>query len=163
VAAGATGATGATGASAANNTATVNLASLSAITQAPTGGVTYVQLPNLTYSFTVPAGQTWHIMANAFGTAINLGAFEDCTAQFQIFADGVGTTKLQRITIGDAYTDLGYTYEPWNISYAADFTAGSHTIDVRGAHSGPTGSSLIQLADVAGGFQSHLELLIVKP
>ena len=157
------GATGATGSSAANNTATVNLASLTALTQAPTGAITYVQLPNCTYSFTVPAGETWHIVANAFGTALNLGSFADCTAQLEIFIDGAASTKLQRVSILDGATSLTFAYGQWAIAYAGDFTAGSHTIDVRGAHAGPTGTTNIQLAGATGGFQSHLELLIVKP
>ncbi len=160
---GAQGPQGVPGTSAANNSVTVSLASQTGLNQAPTGAITYVQLPNLTYSFSIPSGETWHVLANAFGTAINLGAYEDCTAQFEIFLNGAGTTKLQRITIGDAFTNLGYTYEPWNLTYAASLGAGSYTVDVRGAHSGPTGGSNIQLAGATGGFQSHLELLIVRP
>ena len=162
-AAGATGPAGPTGPSAANNTVTVNLASQTQLAQAPTGSITYVQLPDLTYTFTVPGGETWHVFSNAFGTALNLGAFEDCTAQFEIFENGAGTTKLQRTYIGDALTSLTFSYGTWAISYAKSYGAGTYTLDVRGAHSGPTGGSNIQLAGAVGSFQSHFELIIIKP
>jgi len=161
--AGPTGLTGPTGPSAANNTATVNLSSQSQLTQAPTGSITYVQLPDLIYSFNVPAGETWHIYATGFGTALNLGSFDDCVAQFEIFVDGVATTKLQRTYIADYSTQLTFAYGTWSISYAGDFTSGAHNIDVRGAHAGPSGSTNIQLAGAPGSFQSHLELIVVKP
>ena len=160
---GATGATGATGASAANNTVTVNLSSQTQLTQAPTGGITYLNLPDLTNSFTVPPGETWHVYSTAFGTALNLGSFNDCTAQFEIFENGVATTKLQRAYIADLSTELNFAYGTWSISYAKSYGAGTYTLDVRGAHSGPAGGTNIQLAGAAGGFQSHFELIIIKP
>jgi hypothetical protein len=122
-----------------------------------------VTLPTLTYSFTVPAGETWKIYTNAFGTALNLGSFRDCVAQFEIFVDGAATTALQRTYISDLNTELTFSYGTWSISYAADYAAGSHTIDVRGAHAGPSGTGTnIQLAGAPGGFQSHMDLLIIR-
>lgn len=156
------GAQGATGPAAANNTETIDLASQTQLTATPTGTVTYVPLPDLTHSFTVPAGETWHVYCTAFGTALNLGSFDDCVAQFEIFQDGVGTTKLQRAYIGDSSTTLTFAYGTWSVSYANSFGPGSYTLDVRGAHAGPTGGTEIQLAGAPGGFQSHFELLIVK-
>lgn len=160
---GPSGADGATGPSAANNTVTVNLASQTQLTQAGSGSIVYLQLPDLTYTFTVPAGETWHVFSNAFGTALNLGSFNDCTAQFEIFENGVGTTKLQRAYIADFSTELTFAYGTWAISYANSYGPGTYTLDVRGAHSGPSGGTNIQLAGAVGGFQSHFELMIVKP
>jgi hypothetical protein len=116
----------------------------------------------LTYTFTVPAGETWHVHGTAFGTALNLGSFDDCVAQFEIFENGTGTTKLQRAYIGDSSTTLTFAYGTWAISYANSFGPGTYTLDVRGAHAGPAGGTNIQLAGGVGGFQSHLELLIVR-
>ena len=140
----------------------MNLSSQSQLTAVPTGTISYVQLPNLTHTFTVPAGETWHVYCTAFGTALNLGSFNDCTAQFEIFYNGAGTTKLQRAYIADSSTTLTFAYGTWSISYSNSFGPGNHTLDVRGAHSGPTGGTNIQLAGGIGGFQSHFELLIVK-
>ncbi len=162
-AAGATGPAGPTGPSAANNTVTVNLSSQTQLTQVGGGSIVYAQLPDLIYSFTVPAGETWHVYSTAFGTALNLGSFNDCTAQFEIFENGVGTAKLQRAFIADFSTELNFAYGTWSISYAKSFGPGSYTLDVRGAHSGPTGGTDIQLAGAPGSFQSHFELMIVKP
>lgn len=162
-AAGPQGPAGPTGPSAANNTTTVNLASLTQLTQAPSGSISYVQLPDLTYSFVVPAGQTWHVFASAFGTVLNLGSFNDCTAQFQFFENGTGTGKLQRTYIADLSTELTFAYGTWAISYTKSYGPGSYTLDVRGAHAGPTGGTNIQLAGASGGFQAHMELIIVKP
>ncbi|MFT4981803.1 MAG: hypothetical protein ACI9UR_001660 [Bacteroidia bacterium] len=161
-AAGANGVTGPTGPAASNNTETVNLSSQSQLTATSTGTISYVQLPNLTYTFTVPAGETWHVHGTAFGTALNLGSFDDCVAQFEIFENGTGTTKLQRAYIGDSSTTLTFAYGTWAISYANSFGPGTYTLDVRGAHAGPAGGTNIQLAGGVGGFQSHLELLIVR-
>jgi hypothetical protein len=161
-AAGPAGAIGPTGPAAANNTETVNLSSQSQLTATSTGTISYVQLPNLTYTFTVPAGETWHVHGTAFGTALNLGSFDDCVAQFEIFENGTGTTKLQRAYIGDSSTTLTFAYGTWAISYANSFGSGTYTLDVRGAHAGPAGGTNIQLAGGVGGFQSHLELLIVR-
>ena len=105
----------------------------------------YVQLPNLSHTFTVPAGETWHVYASAFGTALNLGSFNDCVAQFEIFLDNAGTTILQRTYIGDAFTELVFAYGTWSISYANSFNR-NLLLDVRGAHAGPTGGTNIQLA-----------------
>jgi hypothetical protein len=133
------------------------------LTQTPTGSISYVQLPNLTYTFTVPAGETWKVYASGFGSALNLGSFRDCVAQFEIFSDGVATTKLQRAYIADFSTELTFAYGNWHISYAAEYTAGTHTIDVRGAHAGPSGTGTnVQLAGAPGGFQAHMNILIVK-
>ncbi|MGE0636876.1 MAG: hypothetical protein AB7G44_09885 [Bacteroidia bacterium] len=162
-AAGATGPAGPTGPSAANNTVTVNLSSQTQLTQAGSGSITYLQLPDLTYTFTVPAGETWHVYSSAFGTALNLGSFNDCTAQFEIFENGTATGKLQRAYIADFSTELTFAYGTWAISYANSFGPGTYTLDVRGAHSGPSGGTNIQLAGAPGGFQSHFELIIVKP
>jgi hypothetical protein len=156
------GVTGPTGPAASNNTETVNLSSQSQLTATSTGTISYVQLPNLTYTFTVPAGETWHVHGTAFGTALNLGSFDDCVAQFEIFENGTGTTKLQRAYIGDSSTTLTFAYGTWAISYANSFGPGTYTLDVRGAHAGPAGGTNIQLAGGVGGFQSHLELLIVR-
>jgi hypothetical protein len=133
------------------------------LSQTGSGTITYLALPNLTYTFTVPAGETWHVYSSAFGTALNLGSFNDCTAQFQIFENGVGTGKLQRAYIADFSTELTFAYGTWSIAYARSFTSGTYTLDVRGAHSGPTGGTNVQLAGATGGFQSHFELLIVRP
>ncbi len=160
---GAQGPQGPTGPSAASNSEALHFASQTQLAQAPTGTITYVALPNLTYTFTVPAGETWKIHANAFGTALNLGSFRDCVAQFEIFVDGAQSTALQRTYISDLNTELTFAYATWAIGYAAEYTAGSHTIDVRGAHAGPSGTGTnVQLAGGVGGFQSHLNLLIIK-
>jgi len=153
---------GPTGPAAANNTETVNLSSQSQLTATPTGTISYVQLPDLTHTFTVPAGETWHVYATAFGTALNLGSIDDCVAQFEFFDNGVQTTKLQRAYIGDSFTTLTFAYGTWSISYANSYGPGTYTLDVRGAHAGPTGGTNIQLAGAPGSFQSHLEILIVK-
>lgn len=160
--AGPAGPQGPTGPAAANSTETINLASQSQLTATPTGTISYIALPNLSHTFTVPAGETWHVYSTAFGTALNLGSFNDCVAQFEIFENGVQTTKLQRAYIGDAFTELTFAYGTWSISYTNSYGPGTYTLDVRGAHAGPTGGTNIQLAGAPGGFQSHFELLIVK-
>jgi hypothetical protein len=69
---------------------------------------------------------------------------------------------LQRAYIADASTTLTFAYATWGISYTNSYGPGTYTLDVRGAHAGPSNGTNIQLAGAPGGFQSHFELIIVK-
>jgi hypothetical protein len=164
--AGATGATGATGPSGAANVQSVALLSQSQLTVGDPGGtsIVYTQIPDLTYTFTVPAGETWNVFAHAFGTTLNLGPnFTDCSSQWAIFVNGTATSNLQRITLMDGSSQLVANYEGWGVSYTGQFTAGTYTIDARGAWAGDgDGTCQVYLGGASGSFQSALNLLITQ-
>ncbi len=145
------------------NVDVVSLSSTSALSQTPGSALNYVVLPGLSRVLTVPAGENWKVFIHAHGTAINLGSFRDCTAQYQFFINGTPTGILQRTTVADWSTELTFFYATWGISYAILLDPGTYTIDVRGAHSGPTGTGTnIQLAGAPGGFQAYMNLMIAK-
>jgi hypothetical protein len=165
-AAGATGSAGPTGPSGAANVQTVALLTQSQLTVGDPGGtsIVYTQIPDLTYTFTVPAGETWNVFAHAFGTTLNLGPnFTDCNSQWAIFVDGTATSNLQRITLMDGSSQLTGTYEGWGVSHTGQFTAGTHTIDARGAWAGDgDGTCQVYLGGATGSFQSALNLIITQ-
>lgn len=165
-AAGATGVAGPTGPSGAANVQVVSLATQSALSAGDPGGssIVYTAIPDLSYSFTVPGGETWKVFAHAFGTAYNAGpSYSDCLGQFEIFVDGAQSGKLQRVLMMDGTSQLTFSPEGWGISHAAQFTAGAHTIDVRGAWAGDAvGDCLVSLGAASGGFQSFLNLNITQ-
>lgn len=165
-AAGATGAQGPTGPSGAANVLAVSLSTQSALTAGDPGGssIVYTAIPDLSYTFNVPGGETWEVFAHAFGTTYNAGPnFIDCTAQFEIFVDGAQSGKLQRVLMMDGTSQLGFSPEGWGLSLAQQFSAGSHTIDVRGAWAGDgDGSCLVNLGAAPGGFQSFLNINITQ-
>jgi len=104
------------------------------------------------------------VYANSHGEAFNLGSFRDCVAQYEFFVDGTSTGIFQRTFIADLSTELNFAYGVWSIGMAQTFTAGSHTISVRGAHAGPTGTGTnIRLCSSVGNIgQSFLEIIIVQ-
>jgi hypothetical protein len=141
-----------------------SLGSSSQVTQTPGASITYLPLPGLNQSVTVPAGQVYQVFASAHGVAINLGAFADCSAQYEIFVDNVATGSFMRTYIADGSTSLNFSYGVWSISHTTSLNAGVHTIEVRGAHSGPSGTGTnIQLTNTSGniGF-SKMNVMIYK-
>jgi hypothetical protein len=175
-AAGAAGATGATGVGVTGPTGPTgpqslqglidvfSLSSSAQVTQTPGATITYLPLTGLIQTVTVPAGQVYQVLATAHGVAINLGAFADCTAQYEIFVDNVATGSFMRTYIADGITQLNFAYGVWSISHATSLSAGTHTIEVRGAHAGPSGTGTdIQLTNTAGnvGF-SKMNVLVYK-
>ena len=162
---GVTGPTGPTGPQSLQGLIDVfSLSSSAQVTQTPGATITYLPLTGLNQTVTVPAGQVYQVLATAHGVAINLGAFADCTAQYEIFVDNVATGSFMRTYIADGITQLNFAYGVWSISHATSLSAGTHTIEVRGAHAGPSGTGTdIQLTNTAGnvGF-SKMNVLVYK-
>jgi hypothetical protein len=141
-----------------------SLGSSAQVTQTPGATITYVPLTGLSQTITVPAGEVYQVLATAHGVAINLGAFADCSAQYEIFVDNVATASFMRTYIADGITQLNFAYGVWSISHATSLSAGTHTIEVRGAHAGPSGTGTdIQLTNTPGnvGF-SKMNVLVYK-
>lgn len=130
---------------------------------APGTTINYLTLPGLSQTINVPAGQTYNFFVAAHGTAFNLGSFNDCTAQYEVFVDGVATASFQRTFIADFTTQLNFAYGVWSISHTGTLGAGPHTIEIRGAHAGPSGGTNIRLV-AAPGFvgQSKMNLVVYK-
>ena len=162
---GAVGATGPTGPSTSSNTETVVVSSTGNVDQAAPGStITYVPLAGLSHTFTVPAGESWKVHATAHGEAFNLGAFADCVAQYEYFVDGAESDEFQRTYIADGSTSLTFAYGVWSIGASWTFGPGTHTVEVRGAHAGPSGTGTTIRLVAGPGFvgQSFLSLIIVK-
>ncbi|TVR79203.1 MAG: collagen-like protein [Chitinophagaceae bacterium] len=142
----------------------LSFSSNTTVTQTPGANINYLSLPGLSHTITVPAGQTYKVMAVASGTAINLGSFADCTAQFAFFYNGNLTDYVMRTEILDNATTLTFAYGNWSLNTVFVLNAGTHTIEVRGAHSGPGGTGTnIVLADGAGSVaQAHMSLMIIR-
>ena len=154
---------GPTGPSAANNSEAISLEAQTELLLNPTGTISYVQIPNLTYTFTVPSGETWKLHATAFGTTFNLTTFEDCLLQVEFFENGAQTNHLQRVTILDgALSDIVYFRSPWSISYAKEYGPGTYTLDVRAAHAGPSNGTQIYVSGTPGNFTSHMDIILIK-
>jgi len=168
---GATGATGPSGATGATGPQSLqglldvfSLGSTSQVTQTPGAAIAYLALPGLSQTITVPAGQVYQVLTTAHGVAINLGAFADCAAQYEFFVDNVATGSFMRTYIADGITQLNFAYGVWSISHITTLNAGTHTIEVRGAHAGPSGTGTdIQLQNSSGnvGF-SKMNVLVYK-
>jgi hypothetical protein len=131
---------------------------------APGATITYLPLAGLSHSFTVPAGESWKIHANTHGSAFNIGIASDCAAQYEYFTDGTESNEFQRTYIADGSTSLAFAYGVWNIAASWTFGPGPHTIEVRGAHAGPTGTGTNIRLTAAPGFvgESFMSLIIVK-
>jgi hypothetical protein len=141
-----------------------SLGSTSQVTQTPGAAIAYLALPGLSQTITVPAGQVYQVLTTAHGVAINLGAFADCAAQYEFFVDNVATGSFMRTYIADGTTQLNFAYGVWSISHITTLNAGTHTIEVRGAHAGPSGTGTdIQLQNSSGniGF-SKMNVLVYK-
>ncbi|HLP51616.1 MAG TPA: hypothetical protein VK154_12085, partial [Chitinophagales bacterium] len=132
------GATGPTGPSATSNLIIANLASTTTTDVAATGSIVYTLIPGLSYNFTVPAGGA-KVVAHAFGATANVGSIADLAVQFEFFLDGAQSGVLQRVSCLDNASSMALTPTPWSISNTWTLAAGNHTIDVRGAHAGPSG------------------------
>lgn len=135
---GATGATGATGAAGTTNITLVNLVSSATTTQGePGGSIVYTAIPGLSYTINVPSGSTYKVVAHAFGVTANVGATEDVAAQFELFMNNTATGVLERVAIRDYGSGMALNPASWSLSNTWTLTAGTYTIDVRGAHAGP--------------------------
>ena len=167
---GATGTVGVTGPTGANGFVSSNIVTLTSgganptVLSAPTGAnVVYTQLPNLTYTVTVPTASKFVILA--FGSASKATNTSGITsyAQYAVFLDGVNTNTLERIGV-DINTDgLDYEEVPWAISTVVSVAAGSHTVSIQGAHAGPTGSDKIWICTPAGFVgQAQMSVLITQ-
>jgi hypothetical protein len=162
---GSAGVTGPTGPSASANSETVMVSSTANTDQAAPGAtIAYVPLAGLSHSFTVPAGESWKIHATTHGTAFNLGTLSDCAAQYEYFTDGTESDEFQRTYIADGSTSLTFAYGVWTIAASWTFGPGAHTIEVRGAHAGPSGTGTIIRLAASSGFvgESFMSLIIVK-
>jgi hypothetical protein len=133
--------------------------------QLPSGGanVVYTALPGVTYTVTVPAGETYKLSADAFGTTYQNGApFNDGLAQYEIFVDGVASGSLQRVQMEHSVSQYTITYSPWSISHVVTLTAGTHTIDVRGANALTGTATTVNLCDNTPGFQATLNVVVYR-
>lgn len=149
-------------------TQAITLMTTATVTQAypNTSSISYKSLTGLNQSITVPTGGTYTVMCTAMGTAEkSLTTGTRVFAQYAFFVDGVQTGGVQRISIDDEESSQ-YARSGWAISSTFVLTAGSHTIEVKGAHAGGDCSSSCASIDLCtpDGYvgQASLNLLIIK-
>lgn len=87
-------------------------------------------------------------------------------AQYGFFVDGTQTGGIQRVSIDDEES-YQYARSAWAISSTFTLTAGTHTIEVKGAHAGGdcTTSSCASIdLCMPDGYvgQASLNILIIK-
>jgi len=142
----------------------IGVASTANVTQnLPGANINYIPITGLTYTITVPAGSNYRVHATAFGAAFNDGVFNDCLAQYQFFLNGVAVGMSQRVSIHDFSTTLNFSHAPWSIGHVFSLSAGTYTIEVRGAHAGGAVGTIVHLASPVGFVgESALNLLIIR-
>jgi hypothetical protein len=141
-------------------------------TPPPGSTIIYVPLTGMIHTINVPAGKTYKVMLTANGTAQNLGAISDCSAQYSFFINGTAAGVGQRVSITDGLAGnlsqpgrMSFYYGQWSISHVAVLTGGqAYSIEVRGAHAGPSGNGTnIQLAGAQGYIgEAALNVVIFK-
>jgi hypothetical protein len=129
--------------------------------------ITYKSLTGLKQSITVPTSGTYTVMCTAMGTAEKASSTGTRVfAQYAYFVDGTQTGGIQRVSIDDEESSQ-YARPAWAISSTFTLTAGTHSIEVKGAHAGGdcTSSSCasIDLCTPDGYVgQASLNILIIK-
>lgn len=163
--AGAQGPTGPTGPQDLDNVVDqANLVSVGLTTQGETGGANYIAIGGLSYTITVPAGQTYKFFATAHGFSANNGpSFQDCTAIVDFFVNGTATGQTIRYDVLDGSSFLNLTCTAWSLTHSQTLTAGTYTIDVRGANLSTGGNSDIIFGNNAGFVgESNLNIVVLK-
>jgi hypothetical protein len=149
-------------------TQAITLISSATVTQSypSTSTITYKTITGLSQSITVPTGGTYTVMCTAMGTAEKSSSTGSRVfAQYGYFVDGTQTGGIQRVSIDDEESSQ-YARSGWAMSSTFVLTAGTHTIEVKGAHAGGDCSSSCASIDLCtpDGYvgQASLNLLIIK-
>jgi hypothetical protein len=125
------------------------------------GPIVYSILSGLTYTITVPAGKNYKAFVSAYGTASKATSTNfDNYAQYEIFLDAIGQGCVERIRIDD---ELNFFDQAgWAITCTFPMSAGTHTIDVRGAHATNLAPN-IYLCNAAGFVgQAVMTIIIIR-
>ena len=86
-----------------------------------------------------------------------------CCSQRLVFQQAVFGELSKRGKANSVKNQLTGTYEGWGVSHTGQFTAGTHTIDARGAWAGDgDGTCQVYLGGATGSFQSALNLIITQ-
>jgi hypothetical protein len=101
------------------------------------------------------------VHVSAYGSAFVNSGGSDVYVQYEIFVDGVATGSYVRTDLLYFSTQYLTNQTGWAVSRAFSLTAGSHTIEIRGAHAGPTGTQPITLCGPAGSItQAQMNIVV---